>query len=279
MKKVVIYLVALFLLSIGASAQITQLQTNVSSHYVLFHQAGIKLVEFHVGDTVYIKNLNNTPYDTIIIPAVTPPENAGPGTGSIYYWSEDLFDTNPNTIEYLYIYSDASQIHHVRIIREDGTILFSVDSCNITYSFYPDAEIHPIVNTDSGTFMFLNTNSLATLYKLPGTLFCPACDGSNFPAYHTTGMHNPGNGNNMELRAFPNPSNNKTRIYYNLPEGVTDGVLILYDILSQEKKRIKVNKYSPFIEVSTSDIAAGNYFYKIETSKGISQGKQQVVVH
>ncbi len=280
MKKVVIYLVALFLLSSGASAQITQLQTNVSYYYVLFHQASIKLIEPHIGDTVYINNLNNTHYDTILIPTVTPPENAGPGTGLIYYWSEDLFDTDPNTIEYLYVYSDASQIRHVRIIRQDGTILFSADSVTIGgYAIYPDVLLRSIVNTDSGTFMFLIKNSGATLYKLPGTLFCPACDGSNVPAYHITGIHNPINGNNMELRAFPNPSNNKTKIYYTLPEGVMDGDLILYDLLSQEKKRIRVNRYSPFIEVSTADIAAGNYFYRIQTSKGISQGRQQVVVH
>ncbi len=281
MKKVIIYLVALFLLSSGAYAQITQLQTFTvyPNYYVPFHQAGVKLFCGNGGDTVHLYNLNNTVYDNIVIPTVTPPEAGGPGTGNMAYWSEDLFDTDPNTIEYLYRYNDVNNIAHVRIIRQDGTILFSADSAGFWNSLYLDEDHPPIINTDSGTFMLMAISSGVGLYKLPGTLFCPACDGSNFPAYHITGIHNPINGNNMELKAFPNPSNNKTKIYYTLPEGVMDGELILYDLLSQEKKRIKVNRYSPFIEVSTADIAAGNYFYRIETSKGISQGRQQVVVH
>ncbi|MEI6817320.1 MAG: T9SS type A sorting domain-containing protein [Bacteroidota bacterium] len=285
MKKLVLIAAFFTLCFFGANAQITQVSQNDSfgwgytSGIYPFQHAGIKIV-YHdlTGDPIRIYNLNNTLYKTI-----TPPV-----FGDFTFLSEDLFDNDPTTFEYVLQYQDNNYVPHTRIYREDGTLLFSGDTLALSWTNGYGSGISPIFNTDSGTFMSLQkyTNGnwsisppYQVLYKLPGTLFCPACDGSNFPATHITGIRNPGNGSNMELRAFPNPSNNKTKIYYSLPEGVLEGDLILFDLLSQEKKRIRVNRYSPFIEVSTSDIAAGNYFYRIETSKGISQGKQQVVVH
>ncbi len=286
MKKLIIYFMALLLMSGGAYAQITQVSQNDSFRVAIiypFQHAGIKLVYQDLdSDPVRIYNLNNTLYKTITPPII----------GHVFYLSEDLFDNDPTTLEYAIEIVDNNNMHSTRIYRENGTLLFSGDTLVFDYiNHYTvsyGTNISPIFNTDSGTFMSLNKYTTGNwsvsppyqvLYKLPGTLFCAACDGSNFPATHITGIRDPGNGNNMELRAFPNPSNNKTKIYYSLPEGVLEGDLILFDLLSQEKKRIRVNRYSPFIEVSTSDIAAGNYFYRIETSKGISQGKQQVVVH
>ncbi len=65
--------------------------------------------------------------------------------------------------------------------------------------------------------------------------------------------------------AYPNPNNGSTKIDYILPNGVNEGEVVFYNLMGNEVKRFKVDRTFNTLLISTKDIAAGTYYYQLQT--------------
>ncbi len=80
------------------------------------------------------------------------------------------------------------------------------------------------------------------------------------------------------VNIYPNPTNNYTRIDYQLPAGVNKGEIVFYDTKGNEVKRFIVDRTFAHIRISTSELSSGTYFYNLKTEKGVVGGKKMVVI-
>ena len=77
---------------------------------------------------------------------------------------------------------------------------------------------------------------------------------------------------------YPNPSISTTQIDYDLPKGINQGEIVFYNLQGKEVKRFKVDKTFNTLLISTSDLAAGTYYYQLQTTTQNSEGKKMVVI-
>ena len=265
---------ALLLLSLDTQAQITYEYSHpYGTGFVNLETAGVKYYRYDPNNlTISLYDLDHTLYKQMVIP--------GP-TGSVFYVRESLFDTDSTDLEYL-VFSNNPK--NTSIYDEAGNTLFSLDSVspNTWLPFFPNGQVQLdcIFNTDSGTVMLLRNQYTQTVevYSLPGYLECMPCgpatgggpnivpDGGNYK--YGGSISNP----------YPNPTRNGTRVDYSLPDGVNSGEIIFYDLNGNEVKRFSVGDQFNYIYVSTSNLAAGSYFYNLQTSDNYSSGKKLVVI-
>ncbi|HYV95363.1 MAG TPA: T9SS type A sorting domain-containing protein [Chitinophagales bacterium] len=286
MKKILL-LATCIAVSLSANSQITFQQTLPYSYFyhVHFEHAANKLVVVdQTNNQILFFNYNNSLYKTINIPPVI-----GSGFGYyISYLSEDLFDTDPSTFEFVQLSESGnapSYVYHTKIYREDGTLLFSRDTLAMTYSGgsisgpQPDA---PIFTRNSSTYMRFSTlgsqvavTQKSELYKLPGKIFNGLAPQERSSSNVSDNASSP---NDLTF-SFPNPSSAQTKIYYQLPQGITLGNLIVYDQNGNRVQQFQVSDVFNYITVSTSDLPAGTYTYSIEAANEIIKGESIVVIH
>lgn len=111
-------------------------------------------------------------------------------------------------------------------------------------------------------------NGQAKVFALGGTL-------SNSIASANQNLLNQ---NALLANAYPNPTSNSTTVAYQLPANVNEGEIVFYDLQGNEIKRFRVDRSFTSLLISTSDIAAGTYYYQLQTSNNASAGKQLVVI-
>jgi uncharacterized protein (TIGR02145 family) len=76
---------------------------------------------------------------------------------------------------------------------------------------------------------------------------------------------------------FPNPSTNFFTIKYNLIESEY-GIITFYDLNSAECFRLAVESSSNSITISTEYFIEGTYFYKLNSSNGVSKTKKITII-
>ncbi len=185
------------------------------------------------------------------------------------YVSRTLFDCDSTNIEYL-ISTTTSNIANntVKVLRTDGTILFSKDSARQMFVGTGLGNTSFIFKVNNDTKMLLyGMDSSALVYDLCGEL--------------TTGMvKEVGSSNQMEetLNSYPNPSYSYTNVNYTLPEGISNGELIFYDNQGREVKRFKVDRTFDHLRISTEEMPSGTYYYHLQTTAGVSQGKKHITI-
>jgi hypothetical protein len=208
---------------------------------------------------------------------ITPVVQPGFQVTAIGYVSEDLFDVDPGTTEYLTVYNQqGGSPSGVSIYRTDGTLLFD------QYPLIPYGinELPRIHNTGNGTFMLLDSccnqinSAITKLFLLPGTLPCYGCSGELVLGQPGTDMSTTGR---PELLAFPNPANDDATIRYDLPPGASSGSLVLFNIQGAEVKRMDI-KGSGTVRITTADLPAATYLYRIESNKGTVGAKRLAIV-
>jgi len=189
----------------------------------------------------------------------------------VYFVSRDLFDWDPSNIEYMLTRS-APEVEDtfVRIIREDGSILFDLPEYRYTSSTrwfqYPAGPAGIIEDENGVVFTFTyGTGSLPTaFYRSCGSIprSCPPCaidslmtDSQNFQQLQ--GSYN----------IFPNPGNDHFRIEYELPRSVSSAWLCLYDMQGREVLNKQVGASMPHILVNTSDLNSGRYQLILRTNE------------
>lgn len=200
---------------------------------------------------------------------------------TIMYLSQNLFTTD-SKIDFMYIYSDSvslvgggwGTIANTLIYNEDGTLIFEADSLTPLVSpTFPNQQ-WPIYNTSQGTKMILShylVNGIGQgyVYSLPGTLTTSINEeNNNLIAMQKGRVSN----------AYPNPNNGSTQIDYTLPPGVNEGEIVFYNLQGTEVKRFKVDRTFTTLLVSTKELAAGSYYYQLQTEGDSSGGKKMVVI-
>jgi hypothetical protein len=167
--------------------------------------------------------------------------------------------------------------NYFQIWDEAGNMIFSRDSARIYETYGVGIEnilSNGITNTDAGTVMMVLLNEQLSnrrleIYKLPGYYECSVC-----AYYHLKLM--PLTVPDEELRhvnsvkAFPNPSNDKIAVEYNLPAQNQSGTMAIYDMNGQRIRLYKLSPKSNSITIDIQGLKAGNYLCVVES------GGQQV---
>lgn len=240
----------------GNSNQLMVVDFEVSGErYVRINRCGRQINIYDMTHTlVNTISLNgvplNSPYNTV---------------GAILYLSENLFDTDAG-MEFMYI-SDSAGFFTTKIFNDNGSLLFTENGCPL---ITPNIHLqqYPIYNTSAGTKLILSyANGQAKVFGLPGML-TTAIETFNEDLISSQMISNP----------YPNPTNSSTRIGYTFPEGTSNGEIVFYDLAGNEVKRFKVDTSFDHLLVSTSDIAAGSYYYQLQTAVQNSEGKKLIVI-
>ncbi len=280
MKNIFILLIALF--TLNARGQITLEYTHDSaSTYASGNPAvssQLMIIKFEVSGEQYVNvnrwgkyisiySMNHSLVQTISLANITGNTSSGNGVGDVLYLSETLFNTDSKK-EFMYITDIAAPNVMTRIYNEDGNLLFS-DTGAAVIRTNVQLQQYPIYNTSVGTKMILSYgNGQAKVFALGGTL-------SNSIASANQNLLNQ---NALLANAYPNPTSNSTTVAYQLPANVNEGEIVFYDLQGNEIKRFRVDRSFTSLLISTSDIAAGTYYYQLQTSNNASAGKQLVVI-
>lgn len=182
----------------------------------------------------------------------------------IRYVSENLFtDDNALSLCYIYYSYDVTYQYYTytaKIIKEDGTVLLSVEGCQYVF----------VDNVDDDTKMMLyvydysiSPYSITTLvYDLPGQLVSSGA-GDEFTAF--------------DNQAFPNPAKDYTIVPFELPESSQAGEIILSDAKGNVIQNYKVDKQFNDLMINTAQLPAGIYFYHLQAGN-FKSGARKIIV-
>jgi hypothetical protein len=176
----------------------------------------------------------------------------------------------------MYIYSKVDTVngsdlafYTTVILEEGGTVLFSDTGIAAVRANWVQQQ-YPIYNTSVGTKMIISyRNRQAKVFSLPGTLTADIQEANNNLIAMQAGRVS---------NTYPNPNNGSTKIDYTLPTGVNEGEIVFYNLQGNEVKRFKVDRTFNTLLISTKEIAAGTYYYQLQTTSQSSEGKKMVVV-
>ena len=233
------------------------------------HVSGYQYVKINrCGKCIGIYNMSHALVKTISLANVPADSVIYNQVGDILYLSQNLFSTD-SKIDFMYCfeYSESGNtIHITDIYNEDAVLIFSDTSYPAIRANFEQQQL-PIYNTPEGAKMILScANGQAKVFSLPGKL--PSCcnedDISSYAVPKQSGISN----------AYPNPNNGSTKIDYILPNGVNEGEVVFYNLMGNEVKRFKVDRTFNTLLISTKDIAAGTYYYQLQTEGESSQGKR-----
>jgi len=76
--------------------------------------------------------------------------------------------------------------------------------------------------------------------------------------------------------AYPNPANGQVNISFNTAE---DAEIVIYNIVGKKVKTVLVSPGLKTVEIETSDLQAGTYFYSIISDTKLSGTKRLVIKH
>jgi len=228
---------------------------NIRFSMVKLSNSGYKyVIPDLLNNKITLYNLNHSVFKTLNLPITST---------NIYFYdiSEDLFDTNPTTVEYLIYYYSTNKIV---IADESGTILLSKDSAQLGgYMF--DHSQH-IVWTPTGVKLLLASSVLAKVYSynLPGNIVCSDCTNGQI----TSIMQSSGDNNAEQSLPYPNPTSNSLKIKYTLPKDIQKAKISFYNTQGKELKTMDIdNNFNDItVDKGTLGVTSGIYFYKIYTA-------------
>jgi Secretion system C-terminal sorting domain len=219
-----------------------------------------------INREIKLYNLNHSLFKTMTLPgSISWVNNTIP---SLLYISQHLFALD-DSVEYMFVYIDVNtNMYKTTIINELGSIIFVADSLvPLVMANVPQEQV-PIYNTSAGTKMILSVQyggGIANVYGLPGNL--------------TTSIEpNIFSDDLGKMLAYPNPTSGESHIPYQLPLGETTGEIVFYNLTGAEIKRYRVDTAFTELVLTTSDLAAGSYYYQLQTPRSKSEGKKLVVI-
>ena len=171
----------------------------------------------------------------------------------IKFLSESLFNNDPG-IELLctfYKYDTNLQYYEYdsKIIDENGTQLIFIDGALYNY-------INKTGENEFKLFSYCYDFSVwpekvwTNIYNLPGNPVSNLQGVSEVPE--------------INMNAFPNPAEGKVKMAYSLPEGVSEGNLLLYDNTGKLAARYIVDNHTDHLLLDVSGYQSGVYHYFIE---------------
>ncbi len=260
-------LIAFAIMPMLSKGQITLEHTYGAINFaqpVLFSSNGEKIMTYDTAQ-VYLYNMDHTLWKTI-----SPSITTGYKIAYVYGVSDNLFNSD-NLVEAVIGYVSLSTFPRYKsdVVSEAGTVITSLDT---SYS----GSIH--YNSGANSYkLFTNllTYSSASpyttnVYSLPGTLPCGKCGGLGTESVD----HAPaGTG----MNAFPNPSAGMTVITYDLPNGVSNGLITLYNSNGQVSRVYSVNSNSRELIINSNELAPGMYSYSL-SGDGIAPVTKKMII-
>ena len=219
------------------------------------------------GQTIDIYNLNHSLFKSISYANFPMCNGNNP---QILCLSQNLFSTDGKICFIFFYRQGSSPVAYTGIYNEDGVLLFQADSMAPWITMNVPQQQFPIYNTSQGAKMILSDqfDDTARVFSLPGTLTTAIQEANNNLIAMQSSVSN----------AYPNPTSNTTQIDYKLPVGINEGEIVFYNLQGTEVKRFKVDRTFNTLLVSTKDIAAGTYYYQLQTTAQSSDGKKMVVI-
>lgn len=177
-----------------------------------------------------------------------PPAPSGYTYMSMSYITEDLFDNDPATIEFM-MGANGPNDSKVYVFREDGTQLFEATGAANTTGDHP-----PIVSTLEASFLLVQTTgpNQTEVYELPGQLPCTGCQGQPVGSDGVGMQEQEGQGS---ILLFPNPASSLLTIQ--APESFRSQQLSIMDIHGRMVLTDRVVSGSMTIDIV--GLAAGRY--------------------
>lgn len=264
------YLLSLILLSttlLSASAQLTLDKSyNHSCTSTMLNETDYKL--FLMDDKLNqcrIYNTDHTLYKTISLSV--------PSKMYLYdvrYVTENLFN-NDSKIELLYVYyqyvstsnTEGYYKYYTRVINEDGQELVKHDNAIYSSIYKVDDDQYRlyIYTYDYSSFPY---DTKTFIYKFSGYPYLLKSEEINAKS---ASLDN----------AYPNPAEAYTNIPYQLPHGMYDGQLKLFNIQGQQVASFPVDKNFNSIKLNTTSLQGGKYIYHIEAEGVRSESKSLII--
>lgn len=254
-----LFLAILFFSSLNLQAQISLEKVDPGTIWEVAENDFMYLYFNLNSNTVDLHHFNHSHYKSVSIPT-----GQNQVLEHIGYVTRGLFDCDSSDIEMLLLLRDTTFNYpynkSILILREDGSIVWQKDSISMGTVTSATYYRTPIFNTPQGAKMYLYNGAKAQseLYALCGT--------------------NPMSSSSVEqptsfINAFPNPARNYVKLSYQLAPGVNHGRLILTDINGNRVQEFQINQNFESILLDTSELAAGTYFYSVQTSTGATTKK------
>lgn len=240
--------------------------------------AGYKYTHFdRLGKILRIYNLNHSIWKTINLPV--------PSGFQLYdvpkHITDSLFKLDAN-VELAYTYYATTSYTNgtsptytsvTKVIDDAGSTLLTINQCMQTQLVHTGTNgYRMIAQVDSVNKIWTSGVKEYQVFKLIGSLPVTHTSSSTEP----TGLSQKQNSQNPILSSpNPNPSGNKTVIGYDLPFGIEQTELVIFDITGNEVKRYFVDRNFNTLELDNTELISGTYFYKI---LGVSEAKKMIIV-
>ena len=248
MKKTLLFIFALGLLSLTSSvkSQSIQLSTDsgiVNNGKIFYMQDSCSSMSFTL---IHVKNISagSLTYrakkiETSLLPGTSCSMCWGSCYGSNYYIVPPL-SKSPITIA-----SNATDNTFVGDYSPASTCGESI----ITYVFFNTA------NTNDSAWIIVH--------------YITTCNGINELASSKAEVSNP----------YPSPAANFTSINYSLPQNATNSKLVVNNLLGSKIMEIPINKQSGTITISTEELKSGIYFYSFYSNDMLISTKKLIIKH
>ena len=213
--------------------------------------------------------MNHSIYQTINTIVNIPPQYYSQYPIYIYEISDSLFNANTADIEFIVRWHDSiNGNNHARILDDANNVLFSIDSF-YCQSFYTTNGYKMNCISDDAV------SPIGIIFSLPGGIPCDECVNHNLTAINS----NLPEKKSYFLNSHPNPAFNSVTIEYELPIEVKKGEIVFYDINGKEMKRYNIDNTFNSLLISTSEMQAGTYFYKLMVHGNQSIAKSIIVIN
>jgi len=256
MNKIILSLLCILLIGAKGEAQITleKTYTNAVTELINLSISGKKYAVHHPNE-LRLYNLDHSLWKVIEYPPQAGYNKINAYASTI---SEGLFNSD-NRLEMVLRYSESSiDEPKACIIDENGSIINCYDSVYMCEIRRAEDEQFKMILSSTGAYLS-GTYYFFKVYSLPGTLPCDPC-GDNLGIGRSSG-----NGNsNSSMLVYPNPSSGQIRIDYQLPAGVKEGVIDLFNEQGQVIKSYRVDGFQKFLLLNNSELPAGKYYYSLK---------------
>ncbi len=273
MKNTILIIAALFICP-GAKAQLTLEHTfspvsiYASGQVILFSSNGEKILMCDTG-TNQVK-LYNTDYS--LWKTINLSHYAGYRFDNVSAISDNLFNSD-NLVELVAVYYNPSAGSYPtyfksEVINENSVVVQDLGNAI-------SAQVH-VINGNyklfTETYYAQASAGKYDIYTLPGSLPCGQCG--------SLGTQRSGEENREALSPpAPNPNSGGAVINYQLPVGVEQGTITIYNANGQSVKTYQVGNNFQSIDVSSANLPSGVYYYNL-TGAGITpMGNKMVVIH